>query len=73
MTNLLKDSSKLAIEYESAFAWVKKTVDWTAQEFAKLDNNLKTFYKQFNFKKGPIINDFIDFLLNMKSGVMNDN
>lgn len=42
----LQDSLKLGIEYESAFAWVKKTVDWTAQEFNKLDNSLKKMAKE---------------------------
>ena len=42
----LSDSVSLANQYESAFAWVKKTVDWTAKEFAKLDNSLKALSKE---------------------------
>lgn len=42
----IAESINLANGYESAFAWVKKTVDWTAQEFAKLDNSLKKLAKE---------------------------
>lgn len=42
----LQDSIKLANEYESAFAWVRKTVDGTEKEFSKLDNSLKKMAKE---------------------------
>lgn len=42
----LQDSVKLANEYESAFAGVRKTVDWTAKDFAQLDNSLKKMSKE---------------------------
>lgn len=42
----LQDSVKLANEYESAFAWVRKTVDWTEKEFSKLNNSLKKMAKE---------------------------
>lgn len=42
----ISDSISLANSYESAFAWVKKTVNWTEKEMRKLDNNLKKLAKE---------------------------
>lgn len=39
------ESVQIATSYESAFAGVKKTVDWTAADFVKLDNTLKKMNK----------------------------
>ena len=40
-----EESVKIANSYESAFAWVKKTVDGTTADFVKLDNTLKKMSK----------------------------
>ena len=72
---LFKKFKSNEFEFENIYFDINSTVNrinYYINNKFKLDNNLKTFYKQFNFKKGPIINDFIDFLLNMKSGVIND-
>lgn len=42
----ISDSISLANTYESAFAWVRKTVDWTEKEFIKLNNSLKKMAKE---------------------------
>lgn len=42
----LQDSISLANTYESAFAWVRKTVDWTTKDFIKLNNSLKKMAKE---------------------------
>lgn len=39
------ESVQIANSYESAFAGVKKTVDWTTADFVKLDNTLKKMSK----------------------------
>lgn len=39
------ESAQIATSYESAFAWVKKTVDGTTADFVKLDNTLKKMNK----------------------------
>lgn len=40
------DSVDLANKYESAFAWVRKTVDWTEADFKKLDSSLRKMAKE---------------------------
>ena len=40
------DSTELANKYESAFAWVRKTVDWTEADFKKLDSSLRKMAKE---------------------------
>ena len=42
----ISDSINLAIEYESAFAWVRKTVNWTEKELIWLDKSLKKLAKE---------------------------
>lgn len=37
----VSDSINLAKSYESAFAWVRKTVDWTESDFKRLDTALR--------------------------------
>lgn len=41
IANYFSDSIKLAKEYETAFAWVRKTVEATAKEYQWLKNQLK--------------------------------
>ena len=41
-----EEAVKVANSYESAFAWVKKTVDWTTADFVKLDSTLKKMSKE---------------------------
>ena len=73
---IIKKFKSNEFEFENIYFDINSTVNrinYYINNKFKLDNNLKIFYKQFNFQKGPIINDFIDFLLNMKSGFINDN
>lgn len=44
--DFLVDSVDLANKYESAFAWVRKTVDWTESDFKKLDSSLRKMAKE---------------------------
>ena len=72
---IIKKFKSNEFEFENIYFDINSTVNrinYYINNKFKLDNNLKTFYKQFNFKKGPIINDFIDYLMNMKSGIIND-
>ena len=38
-------SSKTALAFESAFAWVKKTIEWTDEEFKILEQNFRDLAK----------------------------
>ena len=63
-------------EFENIYLDINSTINrinYYINNKFKLDNNLKVFYKQFNFKKGSIINEFIDFLLNKNSMIISDN
>jgi len=46
----INDSINLAKNYESAFAWVRKTVDWTESDFKRLDSSLKKMSKTIPIK-----------------------
>jgi len=39
-TALMEDSKRVAIEWESAFVWVQKTINWTSHEFKILKKEL---------------------------------
>ena len=63
-------------EFENIYLDINSTINrinYYINNKFKLDNNLKVFYKQFNFKNGSIINEFIDFLLDKNSMIINDN
>ena len=73
---IIKKFQSNEFEFENIYFDINTTVNrinYYINNKFKLDNNLKIFYKQFNFKKGSIINEFIDFLLDKNSMIISDN
>lgn len=73
---IIKKFQSNEFEFENIYLDINSTINrinYYINNKFKLDNNLKVFYRQFNFKKGSIINEFIDFLLDKNSMIISDN
>ena len=68
--NVIKQFKSNYFKFENIFFDIKSTINkinYYIDNNFKLDRKLKKFYNKFNFKKGPIIKEFINRILNIKS------
>ena len=66
--NVIKDFQNKVVNFENVFFNINSTIkkiNYYIDNNFQLDEKLRKFYDEFNFKKGPIISDFINNLNNI--------
>ena len=66
--NVIKDFQNKVLNFENVFFNINSTIkkiNYYIDNNFQLDEKLRKFYDEFNFKKGPIISDFINNLNNI--------